>query len=407
MSEKPVSNGEENCNLLQVLAKLHRVRDMDALLETILIEAKRFAGAESASLYLLQEGRLRMEYVLNDRWLKQEETRNRFNYLGHEVALDHSSMAGFAACSRRPLNVADAYAISSDQPFGFNTSFDRLSSYRTVSVLSVPMLSARDELVGVMQVINARDRNGDMCVFDEEHIDIVSCFAGQAAVAIEKARMTREMILRLIRVVELRDPRETAHHVTRVGSYAVEIYGHWASSRAGSDSGIRHYKDMLRMAAMLHDIGKVAIPDALLRKKGPLEPDEYALVKKHTVLGAGMFQQGSSEWDDMARDVVLHHHEHWDGNGYPGELLDPDGLEELTAPGIMGEEIPLAARIVAVADVYDALTCRRDYKEAWPENEVLDYIRKERGRQFDPEVVDSFLAVCEVFPAIRKKLERG
>lgn len=406
MSKKSMAKGEKDDNLLQVLAKLHRVRDMDALLETILIEAKRFAGAESASLYLLAEGKLRMEYVLNDLWLKKEETRNRYHYLGHEVALDTSSMAGFAASSRRPLNVADAYALPPDQPFGFNTSFDRLSSYRTVSVLSVPMVSARDDLVGVMQMINARNERGELSVFSNEHIDIVSCFAGQAAVAIEKARMTRDLILRLIRVVELRDPRETAHHVTRVGSYAVEIYGQWASSKTGSDSSIRHYKDMLRMAAMLHDIGKVAIPDALLRKKGPLEPEEYALVKKHTVLGAGMFQRGNSEWDDMARDVVLHHHEHWDGNGYPGEINDPDGRRELNGPGIRGEEIPLSARIVAVADVYDALTCRRDYKDAWPENEVLDYIRKERGRQFDPGVVDSFLAVCEVFPAIRNKLER-
>jgi HD-GYP domain-containing protein (c-di-GMP phosphodiesterase class II) len=161
---------------------------------------------------------------------------------------------------------------------------------------------------------------------------------------------------------------------------------------------------MLRMAAMLHDVGKVAIPDTILKKPGSFTPEEYRIMKQHTLFGANLFAHIYSDFDESAAIVALNHHERWDGTGYPG-FIDPvtqqplpgHEPEEEGRRGKKGEEIPLFGRIVALADVYDALLSRRCYKDAWDRDDVLDAIRKEAGKQFDPELVDVFLECVDSF----------
>jgi len=147
----------------------------------------------------------------------------------------------------------------------------------------------------------------------------------------------------------------------------------------------------------------VAIADALLKKRGPLDNDEYLQMQRHVILGARLFRNSTSDWDDMAAEIALNHHEKWDGSGYPGRVEDVSGDEWRPGPGKKGEEIPLFARIVALSDVYDALTSSRAYKECWPEARVTQYIRDQRGKQFDPELVDVFFSIYDVIRAIQLK----
>jgi putative two-component system response regulator len=159
-------------------------------------------------------------------------------------------------------------------------------------------------------------------------------------------------------------------HAQRVGRTAVRI-----ASRMGLDAD---FLERLRAAAPLHDIGKLTIPREILAKPGPLTEAEQALVETHARAGARLLADAREPRLRMAAEIAESHHEHWDGSGYPN--------------GLAGEEIPLSARIVAVADVFDALVHDRPYKPVWPYELAVGMIVAEAGSQFDPEVVDAFLA---------------
>jgi HD-GYP domain-containing protein (c-di-GMP phosphodiesterase class II) len=214
----------------------------------------------------------------------------------------------------------------------------------------------------------------------------------------------------MISMAELRDPSETGKHVNRVGGYSVEIFETWARKKNYSKNKIDKQRDLLRMASMLHDVGKVAISDTILKKPARLDDDEYEIMKTHTYLGARLFTDPFSEMEDASRDVALNHHEKFDGTGYPG-FIDPftgepvKGKVDKNGKPLpkKGNNIPLFGRIVALADVYDALSSQRSYKEAWSEERVLSIIKEESGKHFDPELVDSFFASL---PAIKSIGER-
>ena len=179
-----------------------------------------------------------------------------------------------------------------------------------------------------------------------------------------------QVIQRLALAAEYRDD-ETGQHTRRVGEL---------SARIGETLGMPDDQlVLLRQAAPLHDVGKIAIPDSILLKPGPLEPDEFELMKIHTTRGAAMLSGRGFALLEMAETIALTHHERWEGSGYPS--------------GLSGNAIPLVGRIVAVADVFDALTHARPYKEAWTEAEAVTEISGQSGRQFDPEIVKAFLRV--------------
>jgi putative two-component system response regulator len=141
--------------------------------------------------------------------------------------------------------------------------------------------------------------------------------------------------------------------------------------------------ELIRRAAPLHDVGKIAIPDSILLKPGKLTAEEFEQMKTHTVLGAKMLSGGQFPLLQLAEQIALTHHERWDGNGYIG---------------LCEEAIPMAGRIVTVADVFDALTSKRPYKEAWTVSAAIEEIQRQSGRQFDPCVVDAFLKVVQQEP---------
>jgi putative two-component system response regulator len=180
----------------------------------------------------------------------------------------------------------------------------------------------------------------------------------------------REVAEKLAKAGEYRDD-DTGEHTKRVGELAGDI----ATELGWSEADI----ELISSAAPLHDIGKIAISDLILLKAGPLTSSEMDLIRGHTVLGAEILANGTSDLLQMAESIALSHHEYWNGSGYPA--------------GLKAEEIPIAGRIVAVADVFDALTHDRPYKKAWPLLEAVAEIRRLSGTQFDPAVVDAFEAV--------------
>ena len=209
-------------------------------------------------------------------------------------------------------------------------------------------------------------------------------------------------------MAELRDPKETGPHVNRVASYAVELYERWAALHGKARREVDHYRDLLRMAAMLHDVGKVAISDIILKKPSKFTPDEFECMKSHTWLGARLFDHTNSELDSMSVQVALTHHENWDGSGYPGkidirtgEALFPHDAEKNR---LSGDGIPIWGRLVALADVYDALSSKRVYKEAWDERNVLEEIHNQSGIKFDPELVDIFFENIDNIACTQKEI---
>ena len=175
-----------------------------------------------------------------------------------------------------------------------------------------------------------------------------------------------DAILFMCRIVEAHDGI-TGHHVERVKRISVRI-----AKAIGIDEEESEY---IGRAAQIHDIGKIQIPAHILRKPGTLTPGEYEIVKQHPVLGAKIIAARKyNSFFHLASEIILTHHERWDGTGYPY--------------GLKMEEIPLPGRIVTIADVFDALTHERHYKPAWPVNKVVDYIKQESGKMFDPSIVD-------------------
>ncbi len=154
---------------------------------------------------------------------------------------------------------------------------------------------------------------------------------------------------------------------------------------------------------MLHDVGKVAISDTILKKKGKLTNEEFKIMKFHTIYGARLFENSLSEVDIISKEIALNHHEKWDGTGYPGYIDNIFADKIKFGKSKKGEEIPIFARIVALADVYDALISERVYKSKWSEEEAKSYILAQRGKHFDPEVVDAFFEIYDVILAIREK----
>ena len=180
-----------------------------------------------------------------------------------------------------------------------------------------------------------------------------------------------EIIERLARAAEFRDDN-TGQHTERVGQMAALL----ARELGLADAQV----SLIRRAAPLHDVGKIGIPDSILLKLGKLTPAEFELVKTHTTIGARILSGSRFALLRLAEEIAFSHHEQWDGRGYAG---------------LAGNHIPLAGRIVTVADVFDALTQKRPYKAAWPVEEAVAEIERQRGRQFDPDVVDAFLRIID------------
>jgi putative two-component system response regulator len=190
----------------------------------------------------------------------------------------------------------------------------------------------------------------------------------ERTLSLEEAQI--EILQRLAHAAEWRDD-VTGRHTRRIGTMA---------ARVGRTLGLSQDEtELLLLAAPLHDVGKIGIPDSILLKPGKLTSNEFEVMKTHTTIGANMLSGGNSDLVKTAETIALTHHERWDGSGYPH--------------GLTGNQIPVVGCIVSIVDVYDALTHHRPYKEAWPPEEAVEEIERQSGNQFDPEIVAAFLSV--------------
>jgi len=399
-------------NIIRLDSELNQIQDYDLLLERILYEARRVVRADAGSIYITvptepgEEGteKLSIKYSQNETIQKNLPVGQKMIYSIFSVAISESSISGYCALKQTIINIPDMYNIPPQAPYKFNSSYDMITGYKTVSSLTIPLVSTDKRMMGVIQVLNAKDNGGNIVPFTSDDEIILNHFASNATMVLQRAYITRTMILRMIKMSELRDPKETGTHVNRVAGYAVDIYDRWAYHRKIPVEDKEKYRDSLKISSMLHDVGKVAISDTILKKPARFTPEEYQIMQNHTIYGASLFSDLSSPVDVLAKDIALTHHENWDGTGYPGWVDPHTGKVERAdsegkALGKKGEEIPLGGRIVAIADVYDALCSRRVYKDPWSENEVLDEMKKLGGSKFDPELIDIFF---EILPNIKQ-----
>lgn len=200
-------------------------------------------------------------------------------------------------------------------------------------------------------------------------------------VRVEELEKTQLLIIqRLGRAAEFKD-NETGLHVIRMSHYSRIL-----AEKANQPEG---WRELLFQASPMHDVGKIGIPDGILLKPGPLNEDEWKIMKRHPKMGADIIGRHDSYLLTMAAEIALTHHEKWDGSGYPA--------------GLAGEEIPLASRITALADVFDALTTARPYKEAWPVEKAISLLEEEAGRHFDPELTPLFVGAMDQLLQIKEK----
>ncbi len=261
------------------------------------------------------------------------------------------------------------------------TGFERSPFFemeKFVSYYGVPLI-AKGRVLGVLEIFQR-----SMLDPDVEWVNFLRMLAGQAAIAIDSANMFRELqisnlelniaydatIEGLSRALDLRD-KETEEHTRRV----TEITMRLADNLGVAESEHIH----IRRGAILHDIGKVAIPDQILFKRGPLVEEEWKIMRRHPDIAMELLSPVT--YLAPALDIPHWHHERWDGTGYPDHLY--------------GEQIPFSARLFAFADVFDALTSDRPYRSAWRKQEALEYIREQSGRHFDPAIVPAFLDLAK------------
>lgn len=280
-------------------------------------------------------------------------------------------IAGRSALEQRSITMPDLLAPDS----GYIRT-PLLESEAFIAYVAVPLI-AKGQVKGVLEVLHRSS-----LVFDEEWMKFLEALAAQAAIAIDNAtlfndlqRSAAELILAYdttiegwARALELRD-QETVGHTQR----ATEMTLHIARALGMSEAELVH----IRRGSLLHDIGKMSIPDSILLKTGPLTEEEWAIMRQHPVHAYELLVP--IPYLRSAIDIPYCHHERWDGSGYPR--------------GLKGEQIPLAARIFALADTWDALYSDRRYHTAWSEEQVREYIRSLAGSQFDPKVVEVFLGM--------------
>ena len=198
----------------------------------------------------------------------------------------------------------------------------------------------------------------------------------------ETNRIQEEMIMSFAEITENKSG-QTGQHIKRVSEYSRVL----AKKLGMSEEEV----EAVRIASTMHDVGKLLIPSEILEKPGKLTDEEYAATKTHTTMGGQLLENVEGEEMQLSRTIALQHHERYDGRGYPAQMR--------------GDDISLEGRIVAVADVYDALTSRRSYKEAWKEEDAYREILRGRGTQFDPRVVDAFEAAHGEILAVREKFK--
>lgn len=362
--------------------------DVNSFFEYILKEAREFTNCDAGTLYTVYHDQLELT-VSQNQTLSERAGDNvvKTSYINEMMPISNQSIAGYVTLTGKTVNIENAYQIPSRFPFKHNKSFDLKANYKTISILTVPMKDPSERILGVLQLINHKEQNGDIVTFPEKLVELTQSLASQAAVAYRNVTYQNELkqahydtIFRLSVAAEFKDT-DTANHIKRMSNYCFLI---------AENLGLPvEEQELILHAAPMHDIGKIGIPDSILLKPAKLNKTEWEEMKKHTIYGAKILENARDKITETSRLIALHHHERWDGKGYPF--------------GLHKEEIPIYARICTIADVFDALTSKRPYKQSFPLEKSLKIIKMESGTIFDPEFVEAFLAYPDKISQIKEK----
>jgi putative nucleotidyltransferase with HDIG domain len=361
---------EQTARRLDQLQALHTIDqaisasfDLRPILNTVISQTIAQLGVDAVDVLLFHPHLQTLEYVAGQGFRTRaiEQTRLRLD----------ECFAGHAAFERRIIHVPNLSEVGPNF-----TRASMLEGEAFVEYYVVPLI-AKGGIKGVLEVFHRAS-----LPHNPEWMDFLETLAGQAAITIDQTQLFEDLQranLELIvaydatiegwaRAMDLRD-KETENHTRRVTEMTLSL----ARALGMKDSEILH----IRRGALLHDIGKMGIPDNILLKEGALTEEEWVLMRQHPQFAYEMLQP--IQYLRQALDIPYCHHEKWDGTGYPR--------------GLRGEQIPLAARIFALTDVWDAVISDRPYRKGWTKQKAHNYIRSQSGKHFDPQVVDMFLEI--------------
>ncbi|MDR3074066.1 MAG: HD domain-containing protein [Deltaproteobacteria bacterium] len=384
---------ESEDRLFAFLEELSGYRSESVLLDRILSKARELAHADAGTIFLTEGNSLVFAYTHNDSLFPANEA-HRHAYAAMRIPISEASIAGYAAATGRPLNLPDVRALPPGVPYHFNDAFDRKTGFTTRSVLALPFLDKGGGPLGVLQLINCLNPDKTPRPFSADMERDIRVLAREVSGILKCGAAEKNGMYGILRMTAVHDPSETGPHAERVGSIAAELYHVWASRQGRGLDAIYREKGRLRIASMLHDIGKVGVSDLVLKKPGKLTEEEFAIMRSHTALGATILSSDTGDIAPLARDIALHHHQKWNGKGYAGST---------DAGRLAGEAIPLGARIAAIADVFDALVSPRCYKKPWTFEEALALLRREAGEHFDPALVESLAEISDLLHPIYER----
>ncbi|WP_104370589.1 HD-GYP domain-containing protein [Desulfocucumis palustris] len=344
------------------------------LLELIFGYVARMANEKNLDNLLMMMADLGKDMIVADRctlWLLDREKNELWTRVAHgvnEIRIPaNTGLVGYSIDHDQPLFIDNAY-----NDHRFNPDVDKKTGYRTKAIIVIPLKNSEGETIGAYQAINKMTRSKKFTSKDLEYLTLAASYSGKSLEAAllnkEIEETQKEIIFTMGEIGESRS-KETGNHIKRVAEYSKIL-----ALKYGMDET---EAELLRIASPMHDIGKVAIPDSILKKPGKLTDEEFDTMKTHTQVGYNLLKGSSRRILKAAAIVARQHHEKWNGRGYPD--------------GVSGEQIHIYGRVTAIADVFDALGSDRCYKKAWELDRILNLFKEEKGNHFDPVLVDLFL----------------
>lgn len=355
----------------------------EAMLQVIFDYAAKIGQERRIDKLLMLMANMGRDLICADRcsvWLVDYQHQILWTKVAHGVSeiripLDHG-LVGYAVQSGERIFIDDA-----QKDPRFDSSVDQKTGYVTKQIIVMPIRNNDGIVIGAFQALNKLTQAAHFSNADFEKLELVAAYSGKAietTMLNEEIEETQREIVFLMGEVGESRSKETGNHVKRVAEY---------SKLLAKFLNLGEEADLIGTASPMHDIGKVAIPDSILKKPGKLTPEEFEEMKTHTSIGYGIMCNSGRKIIQSAAIIANEHHEKWNGTGYPR--------------GLSGEEIHLYGRITAVADVFDALGSDRCYKKAWELDRILDLFIEEKGQQFCPTVMDAFMEHLDDFIEIK------
>ena len=351
--------------IFEYLTEVSSLRDYDEIIMVLADMGRALTSADRCTVWVVSDDKKSI-------WTKVAHGMDAI-----ELPVD-SGIVGSSIVGREKIIIDDVYKDKR-----FNPDIDKKTGYVTKSMMVIPMYDNKSEIIGAFQVINHRGEKG---IFDERDMSRLMLASTYAAETIVSAKLTteiedtqKEVVFTMGAIGESRS-KETGNHVKRVAEYSKILALAYGMNKKEAE--------LLKQASPMHDIGKIAIPDAVLKKPGRFNEQERRIMDTHAELGYMMIKNSERPLLKAASIVAYEHHEKWDGSGYPR--------------GLKGEQTHIYGRITAIADVFDALGSDRVYKKAWKDDRIFALFREERGKHFDPKLVDLFFENIDKLLLVRE-----